>query len=95
MFILRRIDGETNCEFNKVIGDEYHIIYKSHNSKEFTRHPYIADGKGVDVEKIFALILYIEKGFQDVWPLYDGSSYYVMTGAGNTFAAIYNDKLIN
>jgi len=87
-FILRRIHGKTNCEFNKDIGDEYHIIYRASNNEDFLKHPYIESGKGVNIDKVFALILYNEKGFQDTWPLYDGSMYYVMTEGGKTFAAI-------
>lgn len=78
-FILRRI--ENGVETDTMLGGFYSFIDKEKSPevfKEFTKEWDIEDLKGC-----YALITFFE---ESIMPLYEGSSYYVMTDTGGTVA---------
>jgi len=88
MFILRRVKSETSQVFNKSIGDQYQIIHKIRNEKAFNANTLIQNHNPDHLDDIFAIILFVEKGYEDTWPLFHGYDYYIMTEGGKTFEAI-------
>ena len=78
-FILRRI--ENGVETDTMLGGFYSFIDKEKSPevfKEFTKEWDIEDLNGC-----YALITFFE---ESIMPLYEGSSYYVMTDTGGTVA---------
>lgn len=78
-FILRRI--ENGVETDTMLGGFYSYIEKEkspENFKEVTKE-WDAD----DLKDCYAVITFFEESFM---PLYEGSSYYVMTDTGGTVA---------
>jgi hypothetical protein len=83
-FILRRItkDGHVN---NKIIGDNYHLIFNRKPDKE--GYAVLAEGYDKDTHaEIHAFIVWNDG--RDWTPLYKKSTYYFMTENGKTFDVI-------
>jgi hypothetical protein len=78
-FILRRI--ENGIETDTMLGGFYSYIEKDKNEKVFNEisREWSAD----DLNGCYAVITFFD---ESVMPLYEGSSYYVMTDTGGTVA---------
>ena len=84
MFTLRRITSE-NLECNQIIGDDYNLIDAFRNPKEHKEtleiHFQVSEDKD-----IYGFI--VCKNGTEIIPLYLKSTYFVMTGNGETFANV-------
>lgn len=78
-FILRRI--ENGVETDTMLGGFYSYIEKEKSPQVFNEATKEWDAD--DLEKCYAVITFFEESFM---PLYEGSSYYVMTDTGGTVA---------
>ena len=78
-FILRRI--ENGVETDTMLGGFYSYIEKEKNPEVFNE--LIKEWDPVDSANCYAVITFFEESFM---PLYEGSSYYVMTDTGGTVA---------
>lgn len=81
MFVLRQItkDGQVS---NLNLGDRYTYIDKENSIEAFNASVGRANSHP-DQEKIFGLIAH--ENSSDIYPLYKGFNYYVMTDCGKTF----------
>lgn len=89
MFILRRITSEGN-QVNICLNQSYNLVLKETNKEEFNKAAVawsegITDYIGID-QTIYGFIIYNDG--KDISPLYLPSSYYIMTGNGDTFSNI-------
>lgn len=83
MFILRRITSQ-GLEANTSLGIEYVLVLKERNEEEFQERTKMWNEDAlIDVYGIVCF----EDG-ASIMPLYKKSSYYIMTGDGNTFSNI-------
>ena len=78
-FILRRI--ENGVETDTMLGGFYSYIEKEKSPTAFSE--VIKDWDESDSKDCYAVITFFEESFM---PLYEGSSYYVMTDTGGTVA---------
>lgn len=86
MFILRRITSK-GLEANTCLGIEYVLVLKEKNEEEFKERIKLWDE---DAQKDLYGLVCFEDG-ASIMPLYKKSSYYIMTGDGNTFSNV-SDK---
>ena len=85
MFILRRIDHEFG-EINTNLGDYYTLILKESNRKQFEETVKLWDSDLTS--KMYGVIVF--EGSDSIMPLYENSTYYIMTSDGRTFSNITN-----
>lgn len=78
-FILRRI--ENGVEADTMLGGFYSYIEKEKSQETFNELTKEWDAD--DLKDCYAVITFFEESFM---PLYEGSSYYVMTDTGGTVA---------
>jgi hypothetical protein len=78
-FILRRI--ENGIETDTMLGGFYSYIEKDKNEKVFDE--ITREWSVDDLNRCYAVITFFD---ESVMPLYEGSSYYVMTDTGGTVA---------
>jgi len=78
-FVLRRI--ENGVETDTMLGGFYSYIEKEKSPKEFAKAT--EEWSEEDVKGCYAVITFFEDA---IMPLYEGSSYYVMTYTGGTVA---------
>ena len=78
-FILRRI--ENGIETDTMLGGFYSYIDKEKSPKAFD--DFTKEWDSDDLKDCYAIITFFEESFM---PLYEGSSYYVMTDTGGTVA---------
>jgi len=83
MFILRRITQE-KLEINTCLDIEYVLILKEKNQEEFNERLKAWDEE--DKKSCYGLVCFNDTNF--IMPLYEDSSYYIMTSDGKTFANI-------
>lgn len=83
MFILRRFTEE-KMEINTFLGEEYVLILKEKNEKEFKDQTETWSEN--DLKGVYGLILF--DCSESIMPLYSLSTYYVMTEEGKTFSNI-------
>lgn len=83
MFVLRRITSQ-NVERNTVLGESYILIDAKKNIEDYQKSLNVL--KVSEDKDIYGFISY-DEGTKLI-PLYKKSTYFVMTGNGNTFANI-------
>lgn len=83
MYTLRQINS-SGLESNLCLGNHYSVIHKERNPKEFKEALQL--NRDYEESKVFAFVQY--DGDIDLWPLYSGFSYYIMTDSGKTFDCI-------
>lgn len=83
MFILRRINSE-GVELNTCLGDQYILVLKESNETEFEERTKLWTKE--DKKDLYGVLCY-EDG-ESLMPLYNKSTYYVMTSDGKTFSNI-------
>lgn len=85
MFILRRITSE-NVEINTSLDDEYVLVTKQRNPKEFQETAGLLKfDKGMDKD-VYGFVTFNDG--ENIMPLYEKSTYYIMASDGKTFANI-------
>jgi hypothetical protein len=87
MFILRKISPNSFGQENLQIGDFYrlsHFIYTPADFKEALKE---FDGS-TEVDKVYGFVHY--NNGHDIYPLYNGDQYYIMTENGKTFDNLTN-----
>jgi hypothetical protein len=85
-FILRRIT-ESGHTSNKIIGDNYHLIFDQVPDRD--GYAVLVEGDGYDKsarDEIHAFIIWNDG--RDWTPLYKKSTYYIMTENGKTFDTV-------
>lgn len=83
MFILRRITSK-GLEINTCLGIEYVLVLKERNEEEFKERVKLWSED--DQKDLYGVVCF-EDG-ASIMPLYKNSSYYIMTGDGNTFSNV-------
>lgn len=86
MFVLRRITSE-NVERNTSLGENYVLIDEERNPADFKKSIAVLE---CDIKETYGFISYNEGG--KLIPLYKKSTYFIMTGGGQTFANITYKK---
>lgn len=81
MYTLRQINKK-GVQANTNLGDHYHVVHRG--QEDFERSNYVQKNKEL-LEKCFAIVIYAKGDYQEVWPLYEDFSYYIMTDTGKTF----------
>jgi hypothetical protein len=79
-FILRRIDKD-GVETDTMLGGFYSFISKEKSAEVFNTVTSAWNGK--DLEGVYAVITFFDDA---IMPLYQDSSYYIMTDSGGTIA---------
>jgi hypothetical protein len=83
MFILRRVlNGK--LEINTCLGIEYVLVLRKQNKEEFEERTKLWCED--DLKGVYGLICFDESEL--IMPLYEDSSYYIMTSNGKTFANV-------
>ena len=82
MLILRRV-LKGKLEINTCLGIEYVLVLKTENKEEFENRTKLWSEK--DLENLYGLVCFDNDA---IMPLYSDSSYYIMTGDGQTFSNI-------
>lgn len=80
MFILRRITKE-NLQVNTLLGIEYVIVNRSNDTAEFKERTKLWSKE--DLNGVYGLIAFNDG--DNIMPLYDDSTYYIMSSDGQTF----------
>jgi len=82
VFVLRRVTS-TGVVVDTILGGFYSLILKENSPDVFKE--ISADWNKEDIEGSYGIISFFD---ESTMPLYQGSSYYIMTDAGGTFANI-------
>lgn len=91
MYTLRKISNqkETDGITNIYIGEWYRTVKKKSNPKNFKRIHQEYWNDSTPSDDIYAYII-PEKG--NIFPLYTGMSYFIMTQNGSTFESFFKNK---
>jgi hypothetical protein len=87
MFILRRITPKL-VETNTYLGLDYALVLKKQSSDEFL--DVTKQWKVEDTETVYGLITFDDG--ESIMPLYNNSTYYIMTTEGKTFSNVSEKK---
>jgi len=80
MLVLRRITSE-NLEINTALGDEYVLVLRERNKKDFEK--FTKSWSNEDLFEVYGLISFNDGS--SIMPLYKKSNYYIMSSDGKTF----------
>jgi len=83
MFVLRRINLEL-VEINTYLGSDYVVVLKERSNDSFNLT--VSQWKPNDLVNVYGVVTF-DYG-ESIVPLYEGSTYYVMTIDGKTFSNI-------
>ena len=83
MFILRRVT-KSKLEVNTCLDVYYVLILKEKNKEDFDGHTKLWSEE--DLKDVYGLVCVDDT--DTIMPLYKDSSYYIMTGDGQTFSNI-------
>lgn len=85
MFTIRRITSQ-NLESNQALGERYVLIDKEKNPEDFEKSLKAMKWTNEQASEVYAFVSY--NSGKDIMPLYRKSTYFIMTGKGQTFANI-------
>jgi len=83
MFILRRV-SKSKVEVNTILDVFYALVLKEKNKVEFEEATKLWSEE--DLKDVYGLVCVEDT--DTIMPLYKDSSYYIMTGDGQTFSNI-------